>query len=52
MDIVQSEQGYFVYDVEKRAMTIHAKIISKLLTIDKLLEKLKLKFDLKLKEND
>ena len=33
-------------------MTIQAKIISKLITIDELLEKLELKFDLELQEND
>ena len=33
-------------------MKIHAKIISKLLTLDELLEKLDLKFDLELQEND
>ena len=33
-------------------MTIHAKIISKLLTLDELLWKLDLKFDLELQEND
>ena len=33
-------------------MTIQAKIISKLITIDELLEKLELKFDLELQDND
>ena len=33
-------------------MTIQAIIISKLITIDELLEKLELKFDLELQEND
>ena len=33
-------------------MTIQTKIISKLITIDELLEKLELKFDLELQDND
>ena len=33
-------------------MTIQAKILSKLITIDELLEKLELKFDLELQENN
>ena len=51
-DIVLSEQGYFDYEVNNEQWKFMQKIISKLLTLDELLEKLDLKFDLELQEND